>query len=492
MESSRSLTRRALLALVLLFSLCINSVAALTTTGKDGEGARYENKHRVFVLTDISNEPDDQMSLVRLLVHSNEIQIEGIAAITSVWLNYTTDLDTIHHVINTYSDVVENLNANVPEAGKYPTGEELLSKTYTGHPVYGLAAIGANYTTLSNASVALINATDASEERLWVSVWGGANVLAEALNHVEKTRSAEELASFLSKLHVYSISDQDDAGPWIREKFPKLFYIVSLHGFSEYSQAAWIGISGEHMRSFDVGGPDSSLVTNEWLEKNVRLGELGKQYPEFEFIMEGDTPAFLSLIPNGLTQPEYPQWGGWGGRYINVDSSGRSLVFSNTADYVVGLDNQTHASAYATIWRWRKAFQYDFAARMAWAAYGNDTTKTNHHPVAIVNGSASLDTIKVPYRLGESLVLDASESWDPDNDDLTFSWYNYREASIRIDGGEVPHVSPNVTITPLNDKGSVVELLPKNNLTLHIILTVEDVRKMNLATYRRVILEPEA
>ncbi|KAK8191098.1 DUF1593-domain-containing protein [Phyllosticta capitalensis] len=492
MESSKGLTQRVLLALVLLVSFCVNGAAALTTTGKDGENARYENKHRLFVLTDISNEPDDQMSLVRLLVHSNELQIEGIAAITSVWLNYTTDLPTIHQVINTYGEVVDNLNANVPDGGKYPSAEELLAKTYTGHPVYGLAALASNWTSMSNASIALINATDASEEKLWVTVWGGANVLAEALNHVEQTRSAEETANFVSKLHVYSISDQDDAGPWIREKFPKLFFIASLHGFSEYSQAAWIGISGEHLRHFDAGGPDSSLVTNEWLQENVRLGTLGKQYPNFTYIMEGDTPSFLSLIPNGLTQPEYPQWGGWGGRYLNVDSSGRSLVFSNAADYVVGMNNETFVSAYATIWRWRKAFQYDFAARMAWAAYGNDTSKTNHHPVAIVNGSASLDTIKVPYTLGESIVLDASESWDPDNDGLSFSWYNYRESSIRLDGGDIPQVSPNVTITSLDEQSTVVELVPQQNLTLHIILTVEDDRPMNLATYRRIILEPEA
>ena len=31
--------------------------------------------------------------------------------------------------------------------------------------------------------------------------------------------------------------------------------------------------------------------------------------------MEGDTPSWLALIPNGLSAPEHPEWGGWGGRY---------------------------------------------------------------------------------------------------------------------------------------------------------------------------------
>ena len=32
--------------------------------------------------------------------------------------------------------------------------------------------------------------------------------------------------------------------------------------------------------------------------------------------MEGDTPAFFSLLNNGLASYRNPGWGGWGGRYI--------------------------------------------------------------------------------------------------------------------------------------------------------------------------------
>ena len=37
-------------------------------------------KQRVFVLTDISNEPDDEESMVRFLVYANENDIEGLVA----------------------------------------------------------------------------------------------------------------------------------------------------------------------------------------------------------------------------------------------------------------------------------------------------------------------------------------------------------------------------------------------------------------------------
>lgn len=36
-----------------------------------------------------------------------------------------------------------------------------------------------------------------------------------------------DLEQFVPKLRVYTISDQDDSGPWIRKMFPELFYIAS-------------------------------------------------------------------------------------------------------------------------------------------------------------------------------------------------------------------------------------------------------------------------
>ena len=39
-----------------------------------------QDRPRLFVLTDLANEPDDEESLVRLLAYANEFDIEGIAA----------------------------------------------------------------------------------------------------------------------------------------------------------------------------------------------------------------------------------------------------------------------------------------------------------------------------------------------------------------------------------------------------------------------------
>ena len=172
--------------------------------------------------------------------------------------------------------------------------------------------------------------------------------------------------------------------------------------------------------------------------------------------MEGDTPSFLGLLPNGLNAPEHPEWGGWGGRYILADSSGNTGVYSDAVDWVVGKNNDTFLSKYASIWRWRQAFQLDFAARMQWSVNGN-ATETNHHPVISINGSCSLSALEISYAQNQSIVLDESQSFDPDNDSLTFNWFHYREPTFRLEG-DISRESANASFTGLNSKGSIIEV----------------------------------
>lgn len=58
-------------------------------------------------------------------------------------------------------------------------------------------------------------------------VWGGANTLAQALWDARNECTPVELGELIDRLRVYTISDQDDAGPWLRREFPGLSYIVS-------------------------------------------------------------------------------------------------------------------------------------------------------------------------------------------------------------------------------------------------------------------------
>jgi predicted outer membrane protein len=67
------LRRHLLLGLALL----------LPAGGASAADSAPASRPRVFVLTDIENEPDDATSLVRLLVYANQFEIEGLAATTS-------------------------------------------------------------------------------------------------------------------------------------------------------------------------------------------------------------------------------------------------------------------------------------------------------------------------------------------------------------------------------------------------------------------------
>ena len=197
---------------------------------------------------------------------------------------------------------------------------------------------------------------------LWIAAWGGANTLAEALAWVRRTRSPADLEAFVSKLRVYAISDQDDAGPWIRREFPTLHYIglPSTPDGDQYYLATWTGISGDRFYR-NAGGADFTTFTNAWVETNIRgKGPLGALYIPPCCIHEGDTPSFMSLINNGLASFMSPTYGGWGGRYVWRQYYGETRPSwtqggdsypgrDSSRDTVTGVDGQPHTSDQATI-----------------------------------------------------------------------------------------------------------------------------------------------
>ncbi len=435
-------------------------------------------KPRLVVLTDISNEPDDEESMVRLLVYANEYDLEGIIATTSVWLRDKIRPERIRAAVEAYGKVRDNLALHAPG---YPPAAHLLAVVKNGSTEYGMAGVGEGKST--EGSRHIIEVVDRPDPRpVWISVWGGANTLAQALWDVKYTRSPEELRRFVSKLRVYTISDQDNSGRWLRITFPDLYYIVSPTDVErpEYYLSTWSGISGDrHYKN----GPmqDFELVDNPWLVRNIIEGHgpLGALYPKLAYIMEGDTPSFLGLVNNGLASEADPTYGGWGGRYeLRKSYAETRPIYTNSRDTVTGKDGREYTSNQATIWRWREAYQHDFAARMDWCVKPRGAA--NHNPQAVANGQPGKSVVEVKARPGERVALSAEGSSDPDGNALSYRWFHYPEAGtfpgrIVVEGSGSP-------------RAGFAMPQAKRSETIHVILEVRDNGDPPLTAYRRVIV----
>jgi hypothetical protein len=97
--------------------------------------SRFPSKHRVFILTDITNEPDDAESFCRYLTYSNEFDTEGVVATTSTWLRNKVAPENLHQIVDAYAKVVDNLNAHVHPSSPYPSAQYFRSIIQPGPPV---------------------------------------------------------------------------------------------------------------------------------------------------------------------------------------------------------------------------------------------------------------------------------------------------------------------------------------------------------------------
>jgi len=409
-------------------------------------------KARVVVMTDIGGDPDDRQSLVRFLLHACDFKVEGLCTGFGWGHDRKTRPDLIREAIEAYGEVLPNLRRHRRD---YPSREELLNLLKDGHngdphkvgPIMN-----------SEASDWIIRVVDDPDERpVWFAIWGGPRELAQAIWKVQTTRSAAQLAAFKKKIRVHSVADQDKTARWVKQHHPDVFWI--------FSERIYQGFYAEG---------DQTLVSPEWMERHIR-GPLKRVYPADAHkkagVKEGDTPSFLYLLPNGLSDPEQPEHGNWGGRFVG---SGRGHEYVPAQDLLNGRPDLLY-----TIHRWRPAYQNAFAARMDWCMLSFD--EANHEPVARCNGDTSLRVLRIPATPGGKVQLSAEGSLDPDGDQLRYRWWIYREAGTC-------QVEP--TIAGAGEPQAVVTLPPEaSGRTIHVILEITDTGKPPLTAYRRIVLE---
>jgi len=464
---------------VVLFLTCLSLFCNIQIMAAD-----EAQKPRVIVLTDIENEPDDAQSLVRFLTYSHQFDVEGIIATTSVWLRDTTAEWRIHEILEAYREVQPNLILHEPG---YPGYEALKAVTKSGLPVYGMEGVGEGKD--SEGSEWIIQTLKKNDPRpLWVLAWGGPNCLAQALWKLKETETPGDLHHIVKKLRVYTISDQDDSGPWMRKTFPDLFYICTPgyahNGREGYHFATWSGISGDTFHGRFPGG-NKEVISKAWLRTHIQEnhGPLGAEYPDVAYLMEGDTPSFLYLINNGLGSPEHPNYGSWGGRYAYYTPKTELYFFepetrplwTNAVDEVFSeVDQSYHTGNHATIWRWREAYQNDFAARMDWCIKPYE--EANHPPLPSLAHEQVLEV-----REGDQVELKAVNSSDPDGDKLSYQWIYYREAGNSVYWLKMENENSAEAAFAAPRMGQPQEM--------HFILAVTDHGQPALTRYKRVVVK---
>ncbi|MDX2037746.1 MAG: DUF1593 domain-containing protein [Isosphaeraceae bacterium] len=438
----------------------------------DQTDAPPEGRTRLIVLSDISSltpgvaEPDDGQSLIRLMLYADEFDIEGLVATSNMGHGQRTRPDLIRQVVDAYEKVRPNLARHDP---RYPLGGSLLRCIKAGQSLAGPKlpvedSVGAGKDT--EGSDWIIQVADRADPRpVWVLIWGGSADLAQALWRVRTNRTPEEVERFLAKLRVHAIGDQDSTGPWIRAEFPGLYMITQRRAY----------------RGMYRGG-DGSLVSSDWVEANIHgHGALGDLYPNYRGgdiwsrtlgpvrgIKEGDTPSFLSLIPNGLSDPGRPWLGSWGGRF-----QGNGSGLTDIPDTTTGASSDPDPRM-SSVYRHRAAFQNDFAARLDWCVEPPSTA--NHHPIVKIAGGSSR-----VVAAGDSISLDASCTIDPDGNALSFRWTvdptdTETAGSVTIQDGET--AKPRILVSPA----------PTAKL-VSLLLTVSDDGRPSLTRYGRVLLE---
>ncbi len=433
-------------------------------------------KTRVIHTSDLVR--DDENTLVRLLLFSNDQEILGIHSSASPWSD-TGIIRKVFRHIDLYEKVYPNLLKHDPS---YPSPEYLRSITMPGNEIPN------DYMTDTPGSLHIkdVLLDHSNDEPVWVTCWGGPATVTAALRYIND-HHPEEKEYVAKKLRIYFVGRQEGAGDTYQKEQPCMDYINShyqpLPQMLTCEMYNYMNYWGDVRYWFN----NVQYSTKEWVENNYNKGN-GPLCDDFEYYdtgdCDGDAPAMLHILGNyyGLRSTESPSYGGWGSRFSRTVNNDNRFVNWDEQD----LNPHYVADAYSgdTItrnWsqkmcysgaRWDDDIQNELAVRASWCV--KDYAEANHPPV--VSLTVPQDISATP---GEKINLSCIAS-DRDGDSLKYHWWQYKEAgtsteAITIINAETPEAS---FVCP-DDPGK----------TIHVILEVQDNGKgYPLTRYARVII----
>jgi len=469
-------------------------------------------KARLIILADMGNEADEMQQMIHLMVCNNEVEIEGLIAVTGIHLRpghpygdyrSVTHPELFIEIIDAYAKVYDNLQKHA-DGWHHP--EELKKKVTTGQKGYGIDDVGKGKS--SPGSELILKALAKDDDRpVWIVVNAGSNTLAQAIFDYRETHSQVEVDAFIAKIKVFENGSQDNAGAWICSQFPKIQWLRSNNQTYGYGGPGTKeeALGPNYWKPYE----NSEQGQLDWQKEHIMTGHgaLGEIFPirmlhdpgnvRLCYHEGGGTTGWMGLVNKGLYDIDHPSWGGWAGRFsaekvTNYWSRHKSIrpdeekiapfyVHRGVSDHWIDpQDGKVYNSIYAPVYRWREAMYNDEITRFDWCV--KPYSEANHHPVAAFNGDCSDAIVRLKAKIGEVISVDASASRDPDGDDLVYKWWIYEEAGT---------YAGRVRVNSANKAKAQIEIpLGASGKQIHLILEIKDKNPIvSLFDYRRIVID---
>ncbi|WP_051315218.1 DUF1593 domain-containing protein [Algoriphagus terrigena] len=491
-------------------------------------------KPRIIITAD--PELDDNNSLIRLILYSSDLQIEGLVYNSSQfhwsgdgkgtkWFvpgreydrfgmnecpctswRWTEGERFIHDIVEAYEKSYSNLKIHNPN---YPDPEKLESVIR-----YGNIEFDGDFSKDTPGSELIRELIlDDKPGQLFITAWGGASSIARALYTIKRdfefTNDWENIQAKINrKVILLPSGDQDDTfASYILPNWPNIEYrqfrqapnygygaqIRATPENSPYLTSAWmkenISDRGPLGELYRVWGDGKQMVKGDKVDYFGFAGYTNEQLKEMGYFVwmpvqekgswlgEGDNHTFMNMLGNGLRAFENGTFGGWGGRVIKATQAEAipGMGSSGSADdMAASLSNQNRAQTDLEPFpNYFPDAQRDFAARMKWAVTPN-FQDANHAPVIQAVGPLTL--MASPK---QKIKLHVNTT-DPDGDEVMVKW------------NQTPVSGNDVQVSFSQSEGKNTELIIPENAkpgqTIHVIASATDGGSPALTSYQRIII----
>lgn len=464
---------------------------------------------RTIVTTD--GEVDDQDSFLRLLLYANEFKLEGLIYSSSQWhykgdgkgTKYTSDLamtkerygertelrwpgtEWMQDFIKKYALVYPNL---IKHDKNFPKPEYLSSIIRVGNIDFE----GEMEKDTEGSDFIKKILLDNNAQPVYLQIWGGTNTVARALKSIENeyrnTPKWNEISKKVSdKAIIYAVLDQDNTyKKYIEPNWPNIRILYNANQFwnfaypwprvvppalQPYLRGPWFkeNIKFNHgplLDNYYTWGDGTQILNDDEHTQGIDTATMKKYgMTQYDFISEGDSPAYLHLVDVGLGNLNDASYGGWGGRMVQSKTApNRWEDGEHVTDFnpYTGKDDRAYPQT-----RWIGAIQNDFAARADWCV--KDFKGANHAPKVTVKANV------IKAKRGETVKFQATVS-DVDGNKGRLEWWQYFEVDTY--NGKISIVNNSFTVP--NDA--------KTGDTIHIIAEAVDNGIPELRGYQRIIV----